>query len=263
MKKVLMMIAFASLLCVGCSKDTEVKGNEAEFYTVKFNVSTFNTEIKPLSKSYAPNDSALVQTLAYVVCDTSNKALIQVKYKLRDSITNQFEEISESLPKGQYFVHFVGSPEKNNIGCLATNSSGAYSMLNQTDLLAKSIVLDVTNSNTQPVLLKRVVGRLDVVIMDIIPASVSRIEIYLSSVAYMLHYQVRDKNYISHLYLTRNFYLTPDMRGVANNILPIYTLTEDYFRADETQVTITAYDSANNPLSVKHVENVKVFINYY
>jgi hypothetical protein len=181
MKKALLLSAIAALFLFSCKKDQSASKLTGKKYKISFNLSNFTSGQKSFALRRGARTMAVGDTvdapvaldlLYYIVYDNIGHA---VKVPLvQDSTMTNMGMITDSLPPGTYTFAFIGGKKgltDNNYGFIAEAGFG-YPGSKWQDTFWDYFSLTVDNTNiSKNVTLKRVVGKLELLILDNIPAN--------------------------------------------------------------------------------------------
>ena len=207
MKKAILFTLVASLLLSSCKKDHSGGNNTItpvpKTYKVNFNVSGFTQTITNAATNKLQTNSLKtaaitgiggnLDQLFYYVFDSQGKL---VHFLSQDSTTTKFGNISDSLPAGTYTV-VIGAGKKGfNIftsgpGDTPENdwyfsyTPNYYYSLNKIiapweDTFYDKFQITVAGDINQNVSLNRIVGQLQVVVLDAIPAAANSITVSIN-----------------------------------------------------------------------------------
>ena len=193
MKKALFIIAIAALVFSSCKKDNYAAKPAGKKYKVTFNVTNFSSKQSafalrrpgPSSAGTLPSLDTYFDVLYYVVWNTEKSAIEEV---VQDSTMSNMGTITDALPAGDYRISIVAG--KNGL-VIDDNFFGAndfgYGGNSWQDTFFASFQLTVGTDNiSQNVTLNRVVGKLEVTLLDNIPANAANITISTDQEAYGL-----------------------------------------------------------------------------
>jgi len=194
MKKTLLLLASAVIFITSCKKDNSTTKPSAKKYNVTFNVTNFSTKQSafalkrhtgPSSADALPSLNTYFDVLYYVVWNTEKSAIEEV---VQDSTMSNMGTITDALPAGDYRISIVAGKkglviDDNYFG----NNDFGYGGNSWQDTFWTSFQLTVGSSDiSQNVTLNRVVGKLEVTLLDNIPANAANITISTDQEAYGL-----------------------------------------------------------------------------
>lgn len=252
-----LMILGVSLVCfTACSKDNGLVNNEAKKVEVKFNVQALNVDVQPMnvSKSIgtrAEANSVLTDIQYYFFNTETNEKVSGSQSSL--STDGVFGQISVLLSPGHYDAIFLGNTANNAGGTFSVNlgdnitSGSAFSVFDKEVFYLKT-TYDITSATkSEEVDLSRVVGKLVLQLNDkSIPSDVSRIGV---SFDYLPRFRPM---YNESTTTTIGYHETfnKDLVFTSSQIdeLGVFLLPQQ-----SKTMTITTYDSKNNPLGSTHV----------
>ena len=179
MKKVLFLPVIAVLIFFSCKRDHSAATKPAgKKYKVSFNVSNFTNKLGGFSNSKLKINSTDTLTtlngyldiLHYIVYDEIGHTL---HFLVQDSTDANMGMFVDSLPAGNIQIVFVAGTKELNVPHFLTPSDGfGYPGAKWQDTFWGTIPLTVDNGNiSREVVLKRVIGKLELTILDNIPAN--------------------------------------------------------------------------------------------
>ncbi len=252
-------ILFVALIFFGCKKSNQSEDKPeatGKKYDVTFNLQNFAPTLTTFSASGEKQTQAVGDTLKnyadnlyYRVFNADGTLVKEIN---QASTSPDFGTISDQLPSGNYVVAIIAS--KGSLKWInppnGFSDFSYFSPSNNTwnDTFGKKIDLTVgTTSVTQAVRLDRLVGGLEVNILDAIPANVATIEVFYSKdYPGMTVYfsaagvsQVQGKIY------------TVTATDIGNKLSPFFFYTVE--RYTSFRVSITAYDASRKVLADKRV----------
>ena len=185
MKKALLLALLVAVVLISCKKDN--KNSPGTKYKVQFNVSGFSQQIvgvasknKQINGFYADQAAPVtfaIDVLHYYAYDSSGKLVSVIN---QDSTFSSFGIIDDSLQPGTYSIVIAGSKAgvNYNSGTLYTNGYiGGYSGPWEDTFFQEFSLTVGTQPINQNVTLKRIVGKLSVLITDKLPATASTLSI--------------------------------------------------------------------------------------
>ena len=185
MKKTLLLLAIAAIFISSCKKDNSAAKPAGKKYKVTFNVTNFLSKQSafalkrhagPSSADALPSLNTYFDVLYYVVWNTEKSAIEEV---VQDSTMSNMGTITDALPAGDYRISIVAGKnglviDDNFFG----NNDFGYGGNSWQDTFWTSFQLTVGSSDiSQAVTLNRVVGKLEVTLLDNIPANAANITI--------------------------------------------------------------------------------------
>ena len=194
MKKTLFLLATVAILISSCKKDNSTTKPSAKKYNVTFNVTNFSTKQSafalkrhtgPSSADALPSLNTYFDVLYYIVWNTERSAIEEV---VQDSTMSNMGTITDALPAGDYRISIVAGKkglviDDNYFG----NNDFGYGGNSWQDTFWTSFQLTVGSSDiSQAVGLNRVVGKLEVTLLDNIPANAAYLTISTNQEAYGL-----------------------------------------------------------------------------
>jgi hypothetical protein len=197
MKKALLLAVLVSVYLFSCKKDN--KSPSGTKYKVKFNVSGFsqqivdvaskNKQLTGFNADQAAPTTYAIDVLHYYAYDSSNKLVTSIN---QDSTFSSFGTIDDSLLPGTYSIVIAGSKAgvvyNPGTNYLAGNIGG-YVPWHDTFFQEFSLTVGTQPIN-QNVTLKRIVGKLSVLITDKLPATASTLSITVNE-AYSYYFSVQ------------------------------------------------------------------------
>jgi len=192
MKKILFLLTIAAIAFSSCKKDSSVAKPPVKKYKVTFNVTNFSSKqgafalrrhAGPSSADALPSLNTYFDVLYYIVWNTEKSAIEEV---VQDSTMSNMGTITHALPAGDYRISIVAG--KNGL-VINPNFFGAndfgYGGNSWQDTFWTSFQISVGSDNiSQNVTLSRVVGKLEVKLLDNIPANAANITISTNQEAY-------------------------------------------------------------------------------
>jgi hypothetical protein len=257
--KSLFPLLILALIFTGCQKSgnnpepqTEVKKMEVTFMVADFDQSVKGFAAVNTKGTMAVGDtlSNYADNLYYAIYAADGS---YVKSATQSKANANFGRITEQLPPGTYDVFLVAT--KNGFGSFAgtgsTYSTASFSppiANNWSEFFSKNINITVAGTPlTQNVRLDRAVGRLDVVLLQEMPSTVSKISITVDKEASdMLFKTGLPTTYAS---TKRDFTIPAADAGVKNRAYSVLTVNT----ATDINVTIQAFDAAGAKLAEKVV----------
>lgn len=259
MKKTLYLFALLGLAVLSCKKDGKSPSKpdpepDNKEYTVNFNVGINADSQKVANVSPGTNglkNNALVDIksiatyLQYRVYDTSGKILASL---IQKSNQPNFGKLSDSFTKGEYIVVIWAASAEPDIKDDKIFSSGR-------EVFYKRFTLkvDATTTVNQEVNLSRIVGQLQVKILDTIPNNITHITLNITNdYGFDILTGVLSNSPGSIL----QTYSTTNDRGKPNFVATTYVLNT----VSRVNVKITSY-SANAVVTNTTVNGVKCMAN--
>lgn len=183
MKRILLYCTL-SVMLFACHKDNKQTNpppkTDGKTYTIQFNVSAGGTStlnsIKQTNSIKQPDIitpvSQFANTLEYWVYNSDGKLITRI---FQTSATSNFGEITDTFSAGTYSIVIIAqndpSDSPKQIGAPANYSTGTI-QTNGKDTFFKTFSLTVSDSTVnQDITLARIVGQLQVIITDAIPAN--------------------------------------------------------------------------------------------
>ncbi|WP_207536303.1 FimB/Mfa2 family fimbrial subunit [Desertivirga arenae] len=250
MKKTLPLLSLALVLVLfACKKSSKTEAQpEEKLYPVTFSASEFQQSTKGMQSTLA-TDSAkkVLKKIIYAVFNSNGTLLRTIAQDVNTS--PNFGTIVDSLPAGNYTATFMASTGDLSYNILSTlSNTNVYNDNN--DLFANKATFTVSGPLVnQNIVLNRIVGKLTIVLKDIIPANVSQLVVeYLDGSHY---YPSREENY--NLEQKTYYYnITSLDRASAN-----YTITNFVLpNLTSTNIHIRAYTSTNTLVVDRTINNV-------
>jgi len=194
-KKTLFLLATVAILISSCKKDNSTTKPSAKKYNVTFNVTNFSTKQSafalkrhtgPSSADALPSLNSYFDVLYYLVYDQNANL---VSRQQQDSTMSNMGTITDALPAGNYHVSIIAG--KNGLFIEDPNYYGGddygYGGNPWQDTFFSSFFITVGSDNiSQGVTLTREVGKLEVKLLDNIPANAAYLTISTSQEAYGL-----------------------------------------------------------------------------
>ena len=222
MKKLLLLALSVSIFIFSCKKDNKTSAGTK--YKVQFNVSGFSQQIvgvasknKQLNGFYADQAAPVtyaIDVLHYYAYDSSGKLVSVIN---QDSTFSSFGIIDDSLQPGTYSIVIAGSKAgvNYNSGTLYTNGLiGGYAVPWEDTFFQEFSLTVGTQPINQNVTLKRIVGKLSVLITDKLPATASTLSINVSAEALDYYFSVQTPSSIGQFTFTYN--ISASAIGTAN-----------------------------------------------
>jgi hypothetical protein len=191
MKKTLLILLAVPIFIFSCKKDNSATNKLAKKYKVSFNVTNFVSKqgafaIRRNTGSSAaalPSLNTYFDVLHYIVYDDLHNTLEDV---VQDSTMANMGMITDSLPAGTYRITIVTGKKGlvTRPDFFAANDYG-YGGNSWQDTFFDSFMITIGSSNvSQDVTLSRVVGKLELTLLDNIPANADSIIVSTNQEAY-------------------------------------------------------------------------------
>jgi len=183
MKKLLLIAVLASVAILSCKKDHSPASQPVKKYKVTFNVTNFTQSQKAFAVRH--NAAGLASTDTLTALNTYFDVLYYIKtwdlhqgsLVMQDSTMSNMGIITDSIPAGVYNITFIAGKKG-----LAAGLSFGYGGGPWQDTFWDHFTLTVKDGDpkiTQNVTLNRVVGKLEVKLLDNIPADADSLFITL------------------------------------------------------------------------------------
>lgn len=260
MKKILLALSFCALSFTSCKKDKD--GPKTD---VTFQFSDFNWEVgaigKTSSRTHDVGDSVgdtLKNYAKYFYYRAYNSSGVLVSQKTQTSDAPDFGVITDVLDPGTYTVVFTASNRPLGFSRYGLTSDHFYDMQNgywDDTFFQKKTVTVGTEPITHSVKLERIVGALEVTLLDEIPQNASKIVITAEHEQGV--YELNSGKRAATGTKTKEFILTAADKGQANRkfLMHILNITRGL------RITITSYNSQNAVLNTKVIDNVSFYQN--
>lgn len=245
------------LLLFGCAKEEtpKIAAHAAKKYAVKFKLSGFSQTVAPFEKQASISADAVdeyAEVIYYFVYDSHGNFIHRLMQEIEDP---NFGTITDSLAQGSYTIA-VAATQKNYLFRSTAQTfedftaslpeaqirlGGLPSNFIPKDIFFKKISLTVDSENvTQPLTLDRIAGKLEIDILDHVPGYSY---LYVINEAYF--FKLSNETTVEgseqeHTVTTGNFCFL--------------TLNTDH----PITLKIYAYDSSNNLIAEKTVDNIDV-----
>lgn len=261
MKKFLLCALFFSCI-LSCKKDHKnvalpSANSNKKTYKVHFNIladqSKTSNSVKKSTNSLATsaitNIGGITNTLLYFVYNSQGNLITQLR---QDSSTTNYGQISDTFSTGTYTIAIIAGEN----GPVNYSATGKYFQTGGHDTFFKKFTITVTDDAiTQDVNLERIVGQLQVKILDAIPANVTSLQFTFNDTRFSIASSSPDANNTYPLIIGG---ILPDsVKGTTN-----YSLTS--YVANTTAsfpVVITAYDASNKVIGTAQVNDVSCLPN--
>jgi hypothetical protein len=194
MKKALLLFTIAAIFLSSCKKDRSATKPAVTKYKVTFNVNNFlgkqsafalRRPAGPSSTDALPSLNTYFDVLYYIVWNTERSAIEEV---VQDSTMSNMGTITDALPAGDYRISIVAG--KNGLvvdpNYFGANDFGYGGNSWQDTFFASFQVTVGPGGINQGVTLNRVVGKLEVTLLDKIPANAANLTISTNQEAYGL-----------------------------------------------------------------------------
>ncbi|MCW3464828.1 FimB/Mfa2 family fimbrial subunit [Chitinophaga nivalis] len=271
MKKLLLIPVLASLL-FSCKKEdsTSTTTVPKEKRPVQFSIADFIREEENLGSAHgraiqatASQDTAPAVRLSDIYYLAYNDNGVKVSYRHQDTVNQRatFGTIADSLAPGTYTIVFIASEKPIYTEALTFNNNinahyfgpelTGVGVLPMGDLFYKKLQVTVSaagNIATQPVTLDRIVGRLEVNILDALPATDNNGYIWTQVNPITLFYNIYNNT-------VRPPEYTWDWRGTRIN----QNTFRDYILGSDSAFNVTIHyrDKNTGADQVKVINNVK------
>src|SRR3569833_838500 len=272
MRKTLLLAVLPALLLFSCKKEHSAsKLSSGKKYKLTYNVTnlsqqraSFSLKQKTLSITrHSLADSGVVlegsaiDVLYYYVFDPSQPGEPTVHMITQDStLCDQFGILTDSLPAGRYTIAIVAGKKGliSQNGGDALHTLAGYGSLNWQDTFFYTAQIDVSaTSSTYDLTLHRIVGKLELQLLDSIPAAAKTIKmaVYQEFSALNLGFQVIDDGIVD--------------TGFTFKTIPMSAIGKPDFIVDRIQgatafyldVYISALAASNHVLANVKVSGVK------
>ena len=273
MKKIFYVAAIAFLF-FSCKKDHKQPGNTTKLYDVKFNVTGFSQSISSvnistngLKTNTAPSSPGYLTDLYYLVYDANGKIVTEVDMK---SDSSSFGTLSDKLAAGTYSFFFIGSHGKLALGPDIGYSNNFFyddgsstPRGNWDDTFFKSLKLTVSSAGiNQAITLNRIVGELQVTLLDNVPASAAKLKLDIDSeIATYRYYPITTDTTYAYTDPTggntikSSVTYTIPTAAIGTSNFSVYDILLNTYKP--FSVTITCLDASNNVIATKTVSNVR------
>ncbi|MGZ3778007.1 MAG: hypothetical protein ACXVI9_10620 [Mucilaginibacter sp.] len=194
MKKTLLLSAVAVMLLFSCRKEHSASPPpQGKKYKVTFNVTNFKSKQSAFAVRHSQRNLASPDTLTalstyfdvfhYVVYDAQRNT---VRHIVQDSTMADMGTIVDSLPPGTYRISMVAGKRCLTVrDTFSTHNDYGYGGYSWEDTFFDSFMITIgTGSVTQDVTLNRVVGKLELQILDTMPANADSLVMTVSQDAY-------------------------------------------------------------------------------
>ena len=269
MKKAILFLFVAVMFFCSCKKDQK-KGpvTPSKTYKVNFNVSAFTQEIIGSTKNQLQteglksNSTIGIQNylteLYYVVTEKNDYNQTPVHMLKQDSTASNFGTISDNLPAGDYTIMIAAGKKDLLFSTTHSGDIGPHWDINYQpfrspwkDTFFDKFDITVSGAINQSVTLNRIVGQLEVNILDAIPANASSFGV-----------TVNDENFTYIVYPSEIFRDLSTLT-IKTAIPPALIGTTNYKKdiiinntGTPFTVTIVCYDASNVPIGTAIVNNV-------
>ncbi|MFD2163101.1 hypothetical protein ACFSJU_11915 [Paradesertivirga mongoliensis] len=257
MKNALLALSLSLILFASCRKSNQPDGPKTD---VKFQFTDFNWEVGPLGKAastaadvdYTTGDT-LKNYAKYFYYRAYNSAGVKVSEKSQVSSDANFGTINDVLDPGSYTIVFVAGNKPLALSNYGLNSDHIYDPAEDywDDTFFKKINITVgTESSTHPVTLERIVGALELTLLDALPHNAAKLRI--SAEYERSTYQLKDGATAGTATKAKDFILTQADKGQANRQFLMHIL--NFSRA--LNITLTTYNAQNTVLSTRTINGV-------
>jgi len=268
MKKVLPVLSLILLLFAACKKsdnsEAEPKEEEKPKYDVSFTVADFAQTVGTLSTGNSKATTAVGDTLKNYVnllyYRIYNSAGVLVNSAEQEGALSTFGTVTDKLPSGIYNVFFAAGKYSLYVSGAQNNLSNAVFGptigASWNDTFVKQFQLTVGSTPiTQAVRLDRVIGGLEVVLQDAIPANAAKVSVVFQNDVDFIY--ANGTGILGPKSMTKDFPIFASDIGQKNKKFLAFignTLSA-------SSVIIRAYDSANGLITEKTVSNVRCYKN--
>ncbi|MGV3508950.1 MAG: hypothetical protein ACO1N7_06630 [Sphingobacteriaceae bacterium] len=262
MKNILLVLFLSLLFATSCKKDNDQNEPKTD---VKFQFTNFNWEVGPLGKS-----SSTISDVDYTTGDTLenyakyfyyrayNASGVKVSEKSQTAENADFGILSDVLDPGTYTIVFSASNKPLGFSRYGLNGDHLFNQDNGywSDTFFKKLTITVgSEPSTHPITLERIVGALEVTLLDAIPMNAAKISIsaeYEHGVFWF-----RDGSRSATDTKTKEFILTEADKGQSNRsfLMHILNITRGL------RITIKSFDAQNGLLNSKTIDNVLFYQN--
>lgn len=266
MKRSLYILLIAPLFLFSCKKERgfSIKGPSAKKHTVTVTITNFTQKQTTFalrhklanlaSSDTITNLASYVDQLGYVVLDSNFNP---VKKIMQDSTTANMGTITDSLAAGTYYICIVAG--KNGLEVVPSTFLGGYydySGKAWEDTFWASFKLIVGDQDlSRSVTLSRTVGKLEVQILDNIPANANKLFITVSGDA--IQKSLIDSSFFSTDTVT--FPVTIPSSAIGTSNFTVDRLIGSISQA--FSVTITCKDAGGNVINTATASSVTCFAN--
>lgn len=257
------LVVLAGIILHACSSD-ETINHPVPTHKVNIKASGFSTSVEPMKKSSENKLTDHISKLHYFVMipNKNGNTLDAVKHVEQDHNSNpaNFGNIELELENGDYTIFIIGE-QKNEAGGYSKVSyrdARPYLLYNNTpvgDLFISKQVIKVENASTAAnFTLERMVGQLEVKIIDPIPAQADNVKIIIRNEVGDYYFDIDDINGLpsSRLYETQ---IKDSDIGSTTFSKKLYVLKTG---GPILNVEVRFYDKANNIIASKSKDNVEV-----
>jgi hypothetical protein len=272
MRKTLLLTVAAAIFLFSCKKEHSASTiPSGKKYKVDFNVSNLSQQrasfsLKPkalsikrhnLADSVVALEGSSIDVLYYYVFDPSQPGEPTIHRITQDSTScDQFGMITDSLPAGHYIIAIVAGKKGliSQNGGDAQHTLAGYGSLNWQDTFFYQAQIEVpATSAIYDVTLHRIVGKLELQLLDSIPAEAKTIKmaVYREFSALNMSFQQIGDGIVD--------------TGFTFKTIPVSAIGKPGFTVDRIQgatafyldVYITAFDASNHVLANVKVTGVK------
>jgi hypothetical protein len=264
MKNLTFKLVLVSILIIGCKKHrTQNEDELAPRIAVTFVVQSFNQQVTKISKinpSVSASNDTLKNYVNYLYYYVYDDAGSLVKSVQQTANTDSFGRIRDELKPGTYTVAFTASKAALAFGGGVSSLSTVHFYNSTTNYWDDTFFrkYSVTVGNTPVVYnvnLDRIVGGLELVLHDPIPNEVSKISIRVELKESVFKVNTGEK--VATADKIKDFDIPVSERNVSGKKFLMHILNDKR----PVVVHISAYDSDNNLVSQKTVNNVRCLAN--
>lgn len=257
-------LAILSLCFFSCKKQHSSNGGvtpPAKTYKVNISTSadadlaTKATGSKLKTNSATINVSDYLTMLYFWVFDSTGK---QVAFLQQDSTAANFGQISENLTSGTYTIQIAAG--KSNLGYennpgLSIDYNGGNGVWG--DTFFGSTQLTVNGDVNQNITLNRIVGQLQVVINDVLPANAAKIGIKVIGELKFYKVATATPNTVADAYTVITT-IPAEAKGHTNYMPPPIEIVNT---VSPLEITVSCYDASDNLLASASVNDVSFQVN--
>lgn len=256
-----LFVLLASSLFASCSNsegiDEESIIDSTELHPVIFKTSDF--KISTTSTRNRFEDFEDIKFIEYTLFTDNNICIREKKQYVEDA---DFGIIKDALPKGKYIAFFRAMSTNTYTPITYLERPGYWFKNNSaihSDLFVQKTEFEITDSAIeQEINLKRIVGRLDLTLLDSIPEGIDCIEFSMDKTTpfYIFHESSMNEFY-AYTY-SRNWEITPDMIGKENTCFSLYLIGQ---KENISTITLKIKDKNDETIILKTISNVGVYAN--
>lgn len=257
MKKNYLSILFALVLFVSCKKSEDITENNNPdlLHNVSFNVAGFSQKVIDIDmKSSAKISEAESEVSFIVYCIYSNDVLLK-KVEQTDKSATNFGMIEEQLPAGSYKIAIAAGTRKLTVLNQELFSSAFISnpSFQTADIFVKTLEFRIDDKDHQEnIQVERIVGKLELSLLDKIPSDVTKITLKYKSAPYY-NFQA---TYTGLTNTTEEIQILDSHRSSIGSIFHSFVMPVKGSGSITTDVTISCYNSKNDVIVNKVIKDV-------